>query len=333
VPRTTSILKTTAGDLSSPSGTSSNGPDKPLITIVGFCDNSSDDKAAASCSTIITQAQFEKVVKAVQPGMPAHARREFALRYADALVMAKKAEQMGLDKGENYDEQMKLAHIQVLSQDLKRAIEEKVSQICEKDIEIYYRNNTARFEKAEVDRLYVPKNQHPSSDLNKELSESEREKRAQESEQTMKTEADNLRARAAAGEEFTKLQADAYQFAGIRSAAPNTSMEIRRASLPLNQVAVMDLKPGQVSSVLADPNGYVIYKVKAKDTIPLDQAREEIRAAVRSQRMQDQMHEIQDSVTPTLDESYFARNRPHQDVTGIGKPMKAASTPESVKPD
>ena len=64
------------------------------------------------------------MIDAVQPNMSARARREFATRYANALVMAKKAEQMGLDKGPNFEEQMKVARIQILSQEMKKAIEE-----------------------------------------------------------------------------------------------------------------------------------------------------------------------------------------------------------------
>jgi hypothetical protein len=309
-------------------------PDKPLITIAGFCDNSSENKDAAfDCKTVITEAQFEKIVKAVQPGMPARARREFALRYADALVMAKKAEQMGLDKGENYEEQMELARIQVLSQDLKKAIQAKIAQISDEDIEAYYHNNTARFEKEGVDRIYVPKNQQPSFALDNKLSGLDTQKRSQESEQTMKAAADNLRARAAAGEDFAKLQAVAYQIAGIKSVAPSTSMEIRRISLPPNQVSVMDLKPGEISSVLADPNGYAIYRVKTKDTLPLDQAREEIRATLRSQRMQEEMRSIQDSATPTLDESYFSSIRPSPGAVAASEPTKPTSTPHSSNPN
>jgi hypothetical protein len=69
----------------------------------------------------------------------------------------------------------------------------------------------------------------------------------------------------------------------------------------------MDLKPGEVSLVLADPSGYFIYRVKTKETLPLDQVREEIKATLRSQRMQDEMRGIPDSATPSLDEAYFAR--------------------------
>lgn len=79
---TTATPATTARDQSHESGTSNVAPDKPLITIAGLCDNPSADKAAASdCKTVITRAQFEKIIDAVQPGMPARARREFALNY------------------------------------------------------------------------------------------------------------------------------------------------------------------------------------------------------------------------------------------------------------
>jgi len=312
--------------------TSNTALDRPIITITGLCDNSSSDKVdATNCKTVVTKAQFEKLIDAIQPGMSARARREFALSYADALVMTKKAEQIGLDKGANYEEQMRLARIQILSRDLKKMIQDRASQISDKDIEDYYRNNTARFETAVMDRIHVPKAQQPPSVSDKEPNDADRQKRSQESGQTMKAEADNLRARAVAGQEFTTLQADAYQVAGIRSAAPDTRMKIRRISLPPNQASVMDLKPGEVSLVLEDPNGYAIYRVKTKDTLSLDQAREEIKETLRSQRMQDEMRDIQDSATPALDETYFSRRR--QAMTATGEPTKAAPKPHSTQPE
>jgi len=307
-------------------------PDAPVITISGFCDNPPADVTAASnCKTVITRAQFEKVIDAIQPNMSARARREFALRYSDALVMAKKAEQLGLDKGANYEEQMKFARIQVLFRELNKAIQEKASQISDKDIEDYYYNNKARFEKAEMDRIFVPKARQLAAPSDTTLSDADRQERSQESERTMKKEAESLLARAVAGEEFATLQADAYQVAGIKNSVPNTSMVIRRSSLPPNQVSAMDLKPGEVSSVLTDPAGYVIYKVKAKDVLPLDQSRDEIKVTLRSQRMQDEMRAIQGSATPALDEVYFRRRLP-QGMMRAGEPSQPASKPDSRKP-
>jgi hypothetical protein len=309
-------------------------PDAPVVTINGLCDNSAADKTVASnCKTVITQAQFEKVIDALQPNMPARARREFALEYANALVMTKRAEQMGLDKGAKYDEQMKIARIEVLSKALKKAIQDKVVQISDKDIEDFYNNNIARFDNAEMERIYVPKTRQLPAASDQKLSDADRREGSQESGQAMKEEADNLRARAVAGEEFAKLQADAYQVAGIKSAAPNTSITIRRTSLPPNQASVIDLRPGEISSVLTDPNGYVIYKVKTKNTLSLDQAREEIKATLRSQRIQDETRRIQDSATPTLDEGYFPPSRSVKSVVSAGEPAKPAFPSYSSRPD
>jgi hypothetical protein len=316
------------------SESSNDGKDKPLITIPGLCDNPPADKDAASnCKTVITRAQFEKVLDAVEPGMALKARREFAQLYVEALVMSKKAEQMGLDKGPSYAEQMKLARIQILSRQLKKMLEEKSTHISDEDIEEYYRSNIARFEKAEMDRIYVPKAKQPQSASDKPLSNADPQKRSSESEQTMKEEADSLRARAVDGEDFAKLQADAYNFAGIKSVAPNTSIKVRRISLPPTQVAAMDLKPGEVSPVFADPNGFVIYRVKTKDTIPLEQARGEIKETLRSQRMRDEMDDILEPTTPTFDESYFAPARPPQGKTGAAEPTNPTSQPHSTRPN
>lgn len=262
--------------------------DKPLITITGLCDNPPEGGTANSkCETVITQAEFEKIINAIQPRMSARARHEFALRYADGLILAKEAESLGLDRGTNYEEQMKVARIDVLSQDLKRVLQENASHISEEDIETYYRQNAARFELANVDRLYVPNNQRPT--------------------QSVREEADQLHARAIAGEDFAKLQADAYQLAGMTTAAPNTSLEIRRISLPPSQVSVMDLNPGAVSPVFADANGLFIYKMKSKAVRSLDQSREEIKANLRTERMENEMRRIHGAATSTINESYFSR--------------------------
>jgi hypothetical protein len=300
-------VETTSRDRSLAQRTNA-GPDKPLITIAGLCDKHPNGNVkAANCETVITRAQFEKIIAAVQPNMPARARREFALHYADALVMTRKAEQMGLDKGETYEEQIRIARIEVLSNDFKKVMQAKTSQISDQDLQDYYQKNLARFERAEVDRIYVPKAQQLPLAGEEKLTNADRQRLTQESERIMKTEADDLRARAAAGEDFVKLQADAYLAAGIKSAAPNTAMEIRRTSLPPSQVPVMNLKPGEVSAVLPDPNGYAIYRIKAKYAVSLEQARDEIKATLRSLRMQAEMQDIEDSVTPTLDASYFLR--------------------------
>jgi hypothetical protein len=88
--------------------------------------------------------------------MPARARRQFAMRYSSALVMAQKAHEMALDQGPKFEERMKLARIQILSQGLSQAVQEKAGQISDKDIEDYYQSKPADYEEVDLQHIFVP---------------------------------------------------------------------------------------------------------------------------------------------------------------------------------
>jgi hypothetical protein len=286
-------------------------PDAPVITINGSCENPPADKTAdANCKTVITRAEFERVLESVQPNMPARVRRQFATRYSSALVMAQKAHEMGLDQGPKFEDRMRLARIQFLSQALSQAVQEKAGQISDKDIEDYYQKNTSNFEEVDLQRIAIPESQVLAASKIK-LSKAAEAKRQKDAEDAMQKEADKLHTRAVAGESFAKLQDEAYLTAGIKTKAPSTKMgDQRRSSLPPAQATVMDLKTGEISAVFSDPSGYSIYKVGAKEVEPLDKVKEEIRGTIRTQRVQEQMQAVQQSSTPTLNESYFGPEMP-----------------------
>jgi hypothetical protein len=308
-------------------------PDTPVITISGICPNSATAKNPADCKTVITREQFEKMVDAVQPGMPARMRRQFATRYANALVMSEKGEQMGLDKGPDYDEHMKLARMQVLSQELNKTLQEKAGEISDKDLEDYYHANISKFETADLERVYIPKTQQaPEGKADEKLSDADEKKRTEAGEAAMKAEADKLHTQAAAGTAFSKLQEQAFQTAGIKSGAPSTDMQkMRRSMLPADQATVLDLKTGEISSVITDQNGYFIYRLKTKETIPFDQAKDEIKGSLRSQRFQDSMKAIQEASAPVLDDKYFGAVPPMPQRPG--QPPIPPPKPAGTKPN
>src|SRR5580704_4645678 len=178
-------------------------PEATVITIKGLCSNPKADKSDPACVTTITRAEFEKVIDAIQPNMPARARRPFADRYFHALVMATKAEEMGLDKGPTFDEKMKVQRMQILAQEMGKALQDQAGKMSDKDIEDYYHANLAKFEEVDADRIYIPKNQTPP-DGEKTPTAEEEAKFQEQSEKTMKAEADKLHARAVAGDDFAK---------------------------------------------------------------------------------------------------------------------------------
>ena len=301
-----------------------------VITIPGTCDTQEAGKAKASdCKTVITREEFEQLLNAVAAGAPPATRRQLATRYANGIVMAHQAHEMGLDQGPRYEELLKITRIQVLSQELVKHLQEKSSAISDKEVEDYYHSNAPVYQEADVQRLYIPRTRQP--DAKEKLSDEEAKKRDQESQDAMKKEAESLRARAAGGEEMDALQKEASTMAGLSTSTPNTKLgKVRRTTLPADQSSVMDLKAGQVSEVFSSPGGYFVYKVVETNMLPLERVREEIRGTLRSQRMKDSMAAIQQASTPQLNDQYFgeAPGTPQAPPKGEVKPP--AKSPDSA---
>ncbi len=308
--------------------TASIGPATAVITIAGMCDKPPVDKSkAASCKTVVTRAEFEQLVAAVAPTMAAPARKQLATQYGTALVMVHKAHEMGLDQGPRFQELMRVARISVLTKELSQKLQEQAEKISDKELETYYHNNEASFQEVDLQRIFIPRSKQSAESKDKASDDAAAKdaakKEQQESEDAMKKVAEALRGRAAGGEDFAKLQDEAIAASGFKGKPPTRLGKVRRTSLPPDQGEVFNLKVGETSQLISTPNGYLVYKVGDKDTLPLDHVREEISATLQSQRMQDAMQGIQQSATPELNSKYFG------DATAEGPHGRA---PEPAQP-
>jgi bifunctional DNA-binding transcriptional regulator/antitoxin component of YhaV-PrlF toxin-antitoxin module len=298
------------------------GPDDAVITLKGFCADATQQGDA--CKTVISRAQFEKLAESLQPGMSPAIRRQLATAYSRILRMSTVAEKRGLDKQPKFEEKMNFARMQVLSGELSSALQEDAGKVTDSDIDDYYKKNEASYEQATFARIFVPRAKQivnpvvrPKAGTNVGAKASatastnklptEAQKKA--SEEAMTKLSAVLRARAAKGEDPDKLQKEAYAAAGLPGNAPSTKMEkVRRTTLPANHQAVMDLKPGEVSEVISDPNsGHYIYKLVSKETLSVDTVKPEIRSTISSQRYRDSMQNFQGNVD--LNDAYFGPTR------------------------
>lgn len=279
-------------------------PGTPVITIAGLCDKPLASKAA-DCKTVVTRAEFEQLVETVAPTIAPPARKQLATQYGMALVMVHKAHQMGLDQGPKFQELMRVARIGVLTKELNQSLQDEASHVSDQEIEAYYHSNDAAFQEVELQRVFVPRSKQVAGGKEKPADDAAK-KQEQESEDAMKKLADGLRTRAAAGEDFDKLQDEAIAASEMKGKPPTKLGKVRRTSLPPDQAAIFNLKPGQTSELISTPNGYLVYKVGEKDTLPLDKVQAEISSTLRSQRMQDALEKIQQSATPELNDKYFA---------------------------
>jgi hypothetical protein len=297
------------------------GPDDAVITLKSFCADTTQQGDA--CKTVITRAQFDKLVEALQPGMSAPVRRNLATRYSTMLRMSTEAEKRGLNKQPKYDEMMRYASMQILSQQLSIALQQDAAKVSDSDIEDYYKKNELNYEQATFARIFIPRAKQivnppvPSKAGDKTTAANatppqptEAQKKA--AEEAMDKVAANVRERATQGEDPDKLQKDAYLAAGLPGNAPNTKMEkVRRTTLPPNHQAIMDLKPGEVSQLITDPNsGHYVYKMISKETLTIESMKPEIEKTISGQRYRDSMQSFQGNAD--LNDAYFGptQNRP-----------------------
>jgi hypothetical protein len=316
----------------------------PVLTIKGVCKpqprpaapkaGAAPAKPAAKptpteCKTVITRAEFEKLEGYIAPKASPQLKKQLASVYPNMLAFAQAAHQQGLDKGERFETLMKLKRIEVLSGELRREINDDATNLSDTDVDAYYQKNLATYQQFNLDRVFVPHFRQPEAEAKPELkdeAEDKKEKSADKKETKAEEEeakkarteqaeaklADDLRTRAAAGEDFTKLQKEAYDAAGMKLDVPNINLpKVRRNALPPSQVSVFELKEGEVSQVISDSGGHYIYRVKAIEQMPLDdQLKNEIKGMLTGQRQRAGMEKYQNSYTVESNEAYFGPPAP-----------------------
>jgi hypothetical protein len=303
------------------------GPDDTVITLQGFCLDSK--QTGDACKTKITRTQFEKLAEALQPGMSSPLRRQLATRYSMGLKMAAEAEKRGLDKQPAFEEKLYFARLQILSQELSSALQSDSGKVSDADVAEYYKKNLPAYEQATFNRIIVPRSKQlttpaasskPGEKATVPPPPTEEQKKA--GEEAMTKLADTLRARAVKGEDPDKLQKEAYVAAGLNGNTVNTKLEKqRRNSLPPTHQTVMELKPGEVSEVISDPNsGHYIYIMVSKETLSPESVTPDIRKLISSQRYRDSMQSFQKDVD--LNDAYFGptRNNPGMPLPPRGRP-------------
>jgi hypothetical protein len=299
-------------------------------------------KKPADCKTEITRAQFEKIANGLSPTITPQLKRQLEQALPRFMAMSEAAKAQGLDKTPQYNEKLKIAKMQILSTELQRKVQEDADKVPETEIAEYYKKNPEAYEQYSLDRLFLPRYKQAEvdeKDAGKEPEKlTEEQQKAKEADDKAKQEqgeqdlnklADTLRARAAAGEDFVKLQKEAFEAAGTKVDSPTVNLPtVRRTGLPPAHTAVFDLKVGEVSQVVSDNGGHYIYKVVSKEVLPLDdKVKTEIHNKLKSERMKDTMDKYTNSFQAVPNEAYFGPPGP----AGPGG-MRQAPPPRMSRP-
>jgi hypothetical protein len=283
-------------------------PNAAVMVVHGVCpDNGGSVKTgsvktgsaqADSCQTVITKDQFNKMLSGMnvtsQIATPA-AMRNFAESYSQLLALAGEGEKAGAENDPQFQELLRIARIRALADSYRHYLEEKYSNPSQEEIDAYYKENISKYDSFKVERIIIPSinpNRTPAT-------RAEYEKKFQQL-------ANDIHERAARGEETQKLQDEVYRTLFLPS-PPKTDLGMkRRGGLPAGiERDLLALKPGEVTRLEAEMSGLNIYKLRSRDTIPLEFVKAEIVRDLHQKNMEAAIKSVTTSIHSDLNEQFF----------------------------
>ncbi len=288
------------------------GATQPVITVHGQCaeGDSKSTARANSCDKVITRAEFESLVKALNPaGQPIseRGRQNLAQTYAEYLAFESAARAAGLEDSPQFREVLDFVRLRTISDLYHRNLQEKYGTPSQQDLDAFYKQHLADFERVKLLRILVPR-ESPGAANHQQF-----EKKALEA-------ANTARARAVKGEDPAQIQKDVYALLGLQSPPVVDLGSYGRANFVENESKdVFALKAGEVSPVEIEPKNYVIYKITSKTTLPEDEVKNDIVRELSQQNFKEAVKAITDSAHPEFNEQYFG--------AGIAKSPATVSLP------
>ena len=295
-----------------------------VLEIKGVCEPAAPKAAAAPCETSLTRAQFETLWNTFnrQPGagpvvdQPAAARKSMATAYGSMVIMSQEARKRGLERTPEFQLQMKVLRMQLLAKALQESIKKQYAEPSAAEIEKYYNDNKASFQELSLHRLQIPKRGPQPAPVEG--------KPAAQPVTISPADAEEFRKRAAAGEDFDKLQKEVVDKLQFKTTAPVTSGKRRHGEFPPQEEGeIFALAPGSVTRVMDEGSSYVIYKIDQKRTLTLDEVRGNIARTLSEQNTHDAESKLENSPDKKLNPVYFS-DAPKKDAP---MPPPAAENP------
>ena len=266
------------------------GPDETVVTIPGVC---ASGVTGDACVTRLTRSELERLMSATNANAAADPRK-VATVYSQLLTMANQAQKQGLDKDPIVQVQLHVQSLSILAQALQKKIFES-SKPTAAEIESYHAENSAKYEEINLKRIVVLKT--AGSDVTPEQ---------------QKAIAEQIRTRAAAGEDTDKLQIEAYKATKSAGTPPSTALGWKRRGGidQRHEQQVLALHAGEVSQLLEDGQDFYIYKIDSKRLVPLPTVEKEIESTLQLERAKKTLQQMVDSSKPQFNEAYFGAEPP-----------------------
>jgi len=273
----------------------------PVITVENVCPKAAP--RAGGCKTVITREEFEDLVEAVNPRMTKSDRQQLAQNYGRMLALEGEALRRGIDKKPQMQALLRYVRASALGGGAFRRVVREASENSEAAEEKYYKEHQASFERYTLERLFIPAIKQQVQQA-KPL---ERDDGDEAALAEMKTLAEKMRAQAAAGEDFAALEKEIAQQSGLPTAPAVEINDVLPGTLAKEHNQVFDLPAGSVSAMIADGNGFYVYKVMGKKAPEFESIRQQVKVELENHRAAAELKKIEHV---TVNDTYFEKYDP-----------------------
>lgn len=276
----------------------------PVVTVHGICATTSrsSGKTGADCKTVVTRADFEKLVNALNPAMPKYERHQLAENYANILALSHEAIKRGLDKNPSVQEKLRFARLRVLAGEMSTDIYEESMRTPDSEAERYYEQHKSEFRRYTLQRIFIPQEKQNEAQLSEEA--------RQQGKTEMRALSQKIQVRAAAGEDFEKLQREVMAAASIKGESDVNMKDISRRGLPEGHQQVLDLAPGATSSLISDDSGYYVYRIISSEIPQFEAVRQHLMVELQSKKQNQAFRNIQNAAKSEVNDAYFDKYEP-----------------------
>lgn len=310
-------------------------PDAVVISVHGLCapEKGGAQQNSDSCTTTITRRQFDSMLAVMnitnQNYSPA-ALHGIAESYVQLMTLADAGQKAGLDHDPRFEEMMRVARVRTMAELYRRTLDEKFGSPSPEMVDAYYKENIGKYEQLRVDRVFIP-----LADPKKPQERVTFEKKASQK-------SNELRERAAKGEDMSALQEEAYKSLGLASPPKADQGAKRKGNYPpAIEKDIFALKPGEVTKVETDLSGFSFYKVRVREPIPLEYVKAEITREIYQKNMEAAMKAATGHVHSEYNEQFFKPRaagpmapvfHPAPHVTVQGSPTNTSGNSGTVLP-
>lgn len=264
-----------------------------------------EDAVVATVNGVkLTSGELQALLRGASPQVQQNFRanpRQFLTELARMRLLVAEAEKEKLAEQSPCREQLEWVRSDVLAQALLNDFNRRNPATPEEEKKFYeaHRDN---YEEAKVKVIYIAFAADPKA--------APAAGRKLLGEQEARAKIESLRRQALEGADFAAL-ARQHSHDETSAAKDGDLGVIRRSDQVPDAIkaAIFSLKPGQVSEVVAQPNGFYLFRLEEMRTKTLDEVRQEVSREAQSEKFREWFDSIRKSIAVTYEnEAYFSRS-------------------------